>query len=123
MSKSNEKKTETIPIDYEYDPDYRIIAANGMYGGVTPRGDLRVDFFVESQPAPGPGESVYQTQPDGSSKEISKSKKRKCVRHVQIGVLLPAQHIEGFAQWFQQKADQIRELADKVKQAKKTQVH
>ena len=120
MSKSDEKKTEEIPIEYKYDPDYRIIAANGMYGGVTSRGDLRVDFFVEHQPAPEPGEFVYQTQPDGSVEEIHKPKKRKQVRRVQIGVLLPAQHIEGFAQWFQNKADQIRELADKKT---KTKVH
>ena len=118
MSKSNENKTEEVPIDYEYDSDYRIVAANGMYGGITPRGDLRVDFFVEHQPAPEPGEFAYETRPDGTAKEVRKSKKKKLVRRVQIGVLLPAQHIEGFAQWFQKKADQIREMADKQTETK-----
>lgn len=108
-----------VPIEYEYDPDYRMIAANGMYGGVTTRGDLRVDFFVEYQPTPEPGDIVYQTQPDGSAEEVRKSEKKRLVRRMQIGVLLPAQQVESFARWFQNKAEQIRELAEKEKKAKK----
>ena len=37
---------------FEYDKDYRIVAANGVWGGVTPRGEINIDFFVERQRIP-----------------------------------------------------------------------
>ena len=51
----DKEQPEKIDVEYEYDPDYRLVAANGLFGGVTPRGELRIDFFAEYVPAPGAG--------------------------------------------------------------------
>ena len=112
MAESTDK-TEEIPIEYEYDPDYRVIAVNGIYGGLTPRGGLKIDFFIEYTRVPDPGEVVYKLAPDGSHEELRKSGERKLVRRLQIGMLVPTQQIESFAVWLQTKAQEVKSLQDK----------
>lgn len=123
MAKPEEQIKEIpkeIPIEYEYDQDYRVIAAHGMYGGITPRGDLRVDFFVEYAPPPKTGELVYKPQPDGSVKEVShKAGKPELIRRMQIGVLIPPQQVESFAKWFRDKAQKLKLMQD----SKSKEVH
>jgi hypothetical protein len=43
--------------------DYRLIPANGAWGGVTPRGDFTLDFFVEHTSTPD--YIVHELKPDG----------------------------------------------------------
>ncbi|MDA2930499.1 hypothetical protein MYX84_11230 [Acidobacteria bacterium AH-259-O06] len=102
---------QQVEIVFEYDPHYQLIAANGIWGGLTPKGDLRIDFFVEYQAAPSPGSHTYQPTPDGTVEEKSKPEKvRKVVRRLQIGVLVSPQHIASFAQWFHEKAQEVEQL-------------
>lgn len=105
---------EEIAIEYEYDSDYRIIAVNGMFGGLTPRGDLRVDFFVEHAGPPGPGAVKYRRDSEGSFKEVPgpKSYPPKLTRRLQVGILIPPQHIESFSRWFKDKAEKIQLARD-----------
>lgn len=107
-------KPEDIPIEYEYDSNYHVVAANGMFGGLTPRGDLRIDFFVEYTGVPGPGALKYRRNPDGSTEEVPGPKpgSTKMIRRVQVGVLVPPQQIESFSNWFRDKAQQIQLAKD-----------
>jgi hypothetical protein len=47
MAQTKESDAKQFKISYEYDPGYRMIAANGLHGGITPRGDLLFDLFAE----------------------------------------------------------------------------
>ncbi len=53
---ADETKPPSMPQEFEfffeYDKDYRIVAANGVWGGITLRGDIHLDFFVERQDVP-----------------------------------------------------------------------
>ena len=103
-----------IAIEYEYDSDYHIIAANGMFGGLTPRGDLRIDFFVEHAAPPEPGALQYRQTSDGKLEEVPgpKSSPPKLIRRVQVGILVPPQQIESFSRWFKDKAEKIQLVRD-----------
>ncbi len=49
------KNVETpnkIGFRFEKDDGYRLVPVNSVWGGPTPRGDIKVDFFHESQPLP-----------------------------------------------------------------------
>ena len=107
---SNSKPEEQkIDIVFESAPDYKIVSANGIWGGLTPKGDLKVDFFVESQAFPPPGTHTYHTTAEGRAQERSETEKaRQVVRRIQVGVIISPHHVESFAKWFAEKAQQIK---------------
>lgn len=37
-------------IAYRYAKDYRLVPANGSFGGITPRADIMIHFFEEYYP-------------------------------------------------------------------------
>ena len=97
---------DEIGIEWEYDKDYRLVAANGMWGGITPRGDLRIEFFAESNSIPG--EAVYLRNESGSYKETHKiPEKPTVVRKIQIAVMVPGPQVRSFAEWFKDKAQKV----------------
>jgi hypothetical protein len=100
-----------IKASYEYDPDYRLVAANGVFGGITPRGELRVDFFAEYTAAPRSVE-LRITQ-DGQVTEEKEATPR-LIRRIQMGVLLSPDHVESFANWFRAKADEIKGIRKQI---------
>ena len=116
MAAQADKPTEPqeISIEYEYDSNYHVVAANGMFGGLTPRGDLRIDFFVEYTGVPEKGALKYRRNPDGSTQEVpgSNPSPPKMIRRVQVGILVPPQQIESFSNWFRDKAQQVQLTRD-----------
>lgn len=106
-----------VKIFYEHDPAYRIVAANGMFGGITPRGELRCDFFVEYVEPP---KSITLLLSNKDKPKEESEEPNRIVRRVQFGVLVSPSHVRSFAKWFQAKADQIdemKEISDEHSQA------
>jgi hypothetical protein len=106
-----------VKAKYIYDPAYRMVAANGIYGGLTPRGDLRIDFFVEYQE---PREVAYRVDEAGQASEEPTAREPDFLRRIQVGVLVSRDHVRSFAAWFGQKADEIDKLAE-IEKLEKTQ--
>jgi len=111
----DKEQPSKIDVEYEYDPDYRLVAANGMYGGVTPRGELRIDFFAEYVPIPDSGETSYRNKGGRMVEETKKSQNPKLVRRIQVGVLVSPHHVDGFAKWLREKAQMIALQQEDVK--------
>lgn len=89
-------------------PGYRVIAANGVWGGVTPRGDLSMDFYVEALSTP---ESIaHLVRADGKlGDELSRSPaERPFVRELQVGVLLSLSQAESIGRWLIDKVEDFR---------------
>lgn len=106
MAQNETVGQKQIKVFYEHDPGYRMIAANGIFGGITPRGELRIDFFSEYSEVP---KSVtLRITKEGTVTEEQDTNPR-IVRMIQMGVLVPADHIESFADWFQAKAEEIKQ--------------
>lgn len=82
---------------FEYDPSYRVVAANGAWMGITPRGDIRIDFFVES--LGNPDQVVNLITPEGQlGPELSRYPvEKRFVRRMQVGILLPLDQAESTA--------------------------
>lgn len=99
---------ETIEFVFTKAPDYRVISANGIWGGVTPRGALKMDFTLDSQRTPD--SVVHSVTPEGGlGPEIDRKPTERAVsRELQVGILLSIEHAENVASW----------ILDKVKEAK-----
>src|SRR5678810_725146 len=90
MSEQDKAFPSEVVFELEADPSYRIVASNGAMVGPTSRGEIKIDFFVESAKLPtktinrltaehGLGEIISQ-EPDTQGAVF--------VRRLQVGLLL-----------------------------------
>ncbi len=101
-----QQRPKRITFEYVRSPGYRIVAANGAAGGLTPQGDLLISFFVES--AAFPEESTHQVGPDGklgAEEGQAQSETPRVERHLQVGVLLSRPQAAALADWIQARLE------------------
>ena len=114
-SKSGSSPTKQLTFRYLKDPSYRLIPVNGVWGGITPRGEIHLELFHESQAAP---EVVIRsvTQKGELGKEIDHQPPREISRTVLVGVMLTEESAESIANWLHARVRQLRERNEKKKQ-------
>lgn len=85
---------------------FRTVAANGVHGGVTGRGDFRFDFFVEYTGLP---ETVtHSVTPDGLGPQIDRSPERPdVIRESQVGVVMHVEQARNLARWILERTKTI----------------
>ena len=116
---NGKNQPDEISIEWGYDKNYRLVPANGMWGGITPRGDLRIDFFVESIAVPDSGAGKLLNDGSGNYTEHHEvSEKVTMVRKMQVGVMVPPQQVQSFMRWFQDKAQKV-EASSKIQPGKR----
>ena len=99
---------EKVTFYFEKDANYRVVPVNGVWGGVTGRGDVSVDFFYESYIVP---EMVTQAVRDGSAlgEEIERHPGADARRRiVWMGMMLTATQADSIGKWLQEKAGESR---------------
>jgi hypothetical protein len=92
--------------------DYRIVASNGAWGGITTRGDIHLDFFVERQATP---ESLTQTVSDDGvlGPPVDSEETRPVVREIQVGVLLSPEQTKNLVDFLNDKLKQLEQIKEK----------
>jgi hypothetical protein len=96
-----------IEFHFEYDPGYRLVAANGVWGDPTPRGDLRLDFFVEAVSLPT--RVMHAISPEGRvGTELRREPERRFTRRIQLGILVSMDHAESIARTIQDMVAEYR---------------
>lgn len=113
MAQKDNKQTE-IEFFFEYEPSYRVVPVNGAWGGLTPRGELKLDFFVESIQTP---ERIKnRMQDDGRlGDEISRTPERRIVRRLQVGILVGIEEAESIAKFIIGRVEELRKEKGDVK--------
>ena len=105
---ANAKKS--VKFHFEQDDDYRLLPVNGVWGGVSPRGDIQADFFYESYTIPD--EVTQAVAPDGSlGEELERKQSALLQRTILVGMMLTADQAESIGRWLQEKALEHRRLA------------
>lgn len=91
-----------VKFQFEYDQGYRLIGANGVWSGITPRRDMRLDFFVESVGVP---EQITHlvTEAGGLGAELNRLPEHRIVRRLQVGVLLSLDQAESIADFIKKQ--------------------
>ena len=89
-------ETREIKFYFEYDPNYRIVAANSAWVAITTRDDVRLDFTIEGLGNPDEIVNAITTQND-IGPELRRSPEPRLVRRLQVGVLLSLETAESIA--------------------------
>src|SRR4051794_21285539 len=111
----SDKKPE-MTFKYIFTYDYNPVYVNGAHGGVSPRGELVMNFYLERQPLPNA--ISYEIPPAGTigaETDVEPSDlPRSMVRHVTNGVVLNTQTAKDLHFWLGEK---IKEM-EAIEQAK-----
>lgn len=95
-----------IPFHYIKSYYYRVVHADGAFGGVTTRGLIHMDLFSERNPIPQM--MTHQVQPDGRlGEEIPGGTVRRegVVREVEVGATMDLHTAKALLTWLQDKID------------------
>jgi len=108
--KQMSKHDPAITFKYIFKYDYNPVYVNGAHGGVSPRGEIIANFYLERQPLPN--EITHAINPDGSiGADVIAVDPEKLnstiVRYVSSGVVLNYQNAKSLHVWL---GDKIAEL-------------
>ncbi len=111
MPNSNKEITFKYIFTYDYNPEY----VNGAHGGVSPRGELIMNFYLERAPLPNAvTHEINQNGTIGAEATVEpEDLKSSLVRYVSTGVVLSPQTARELHAWLGEK---VREL-DALEQA------
>jgi len=105
-----------VLIEFERSPNYRLVPADGAWGGPTPRGHILVNFFVDVPVSPL---SVThgltddgQLGPELDRTPAMQDTRPRVSREFEMGVLLSPEDAEGIARWLLDQVDMIRHDPD-----------
>ncbi|MBI1901160.1 MAG: hypothetical protein HYS13_08630 [Planctomycetia bacterium] len=107
------KPGRQLRTDYIKSNFFRVIYADGVYGGLTPKGDIHIDFFNERQPIPQ--QTTYEVTGEGRlGDEIKQERKSReaMVREVEVGVVINTDLAKALVDWLQKKIEE-KEKKDK----------
>ncbi len=111
---SNEIKPTKAKFRYIFSDDYNPVYANGAYGGITPRGEIAVNFYLERHGLPY--EEVHKLTDEGQVDElISKQPQEsedtvKIVRFISAGVVLSLESAIRIRDWLSSKISDLEKL-------------
>jgi len=100
---------------YNKPDNYTPVYVSGVYGGLTPRGELLCHFFIEYSDLPA--EEAFEVKNNDlvqESKEITHRHDREenevvFQRDVRTGLIIPAHHLQSIINWMQDKLDKLKE--------------
>lgn len=96
-----------VEINFTIEPGYKVNAANGAWGSLTPHGELKLDFFVEALAIPS--QVVHSlVQGEGLGPEIRRKPSSVFERKIQTGVLLDLEVAESIAKFMLSKIAEYR---------------
>ncbi|MGI0085429.1 MAG: hypothetical protein ACREBQ_10140 [Nitrososphaerales archaeon] len=93
--------------DFIKSPMFRVIHADGVFGGMTPRGSIFLSFFSERFPIPTT--IVHEIRSSGELGDEIRSERegrKSIVREVEVGVQLDLGVAKAFLLWLQQKIEE-----------------
>jgi hypothetical protein len=111
-----------IRFEYLRNPAFRIVHSDGVFGGLTPTGDIVISFYSERYPIPKV--SVHELTPEGhAGKEITSERVdegKNVVRELETGVHLTLGMAKMVATFLLEKVAQAeKEKAREAQEAQK----
>lgn len=121
------EKLIKLKIKYIFPKDYNPIFVNGAYGGLSPRGDIVVNFFLE-RPAL-PNSQTYEINDGKIGAEIIEERdpsdlQGSIVRYISHGIILDYKNAKELHRWLGSHIEQlenadINQDTSKAKKGKK----
>jgi len=104
-----------INFKYRESPHFRSINAKGVYGGVTPAGEIYMGVY--SQRTPSPESSYIDIDPLGKpQQEIITAPQQQVIRDMEIGITMDLNTAEAFKTWLERHINNLRQAQLQQKQ-------
>ena len=105
---NNKEITFKYIFTYDYNPEY----VNGAHGGVSPRGELIMNFYLERAPLPNAvSHEINQNGTIGAEAAVEPvDLKSSLVRYVSTGVVLSPQTARELHAWLGEKVHELDAL-------------
>ena len=100
-----------IKFDYIKSNFFRVVRADGVFGGVTPRQAIHMAFFNERNAIPK--QTVFSVNEDGTlGPEIREERvvRDAIVREVEVDVVMDLNTAKSFLEWLRKKIELVEEL-------------
>lgn len=105
--------------DYIKSNFFRVVHADGMYGGVTPSGNIHIDFWNDRQPIPQTVTNEVVVRGDGppTIEEVQAERigRQNVIREVEIGVVMDVGTAKSLIQWLGGKVAELEAAIEKAK--------
>lgn len=103
-----------MKIEYREAKDYRVISANGVWGGLAPHNQIRMAFYSEFV---APPESEIYEQKDKDLVKVNQDEEgtRHVIREMQVGVTIPVSLVPNLIEWLKDKYEQYEALSERDK--------
>lgn len=91
--------------------DFRVVHMDGVFGGLSPTGDIFMSIF--SQRPPIPQTTVQPVKENGELGDELMSErivKEGIVREIEVGIAVRPEIAENLIKWLQEKVDQYKTL-------------
>src|ERR1035438_8818935 len=111
----NSEIPEKLRVEFVKGNLFRVVHADGAFGGITPRLDLFITFYSERFPIPKV--LTYEMSPEGvPAKELSGERESKegVIRECEIGVVVDLPTAKSFLQWLTEKVSELEETRDRI---------
>ncbi len=95
---SNNRISE-IEFDYKRNPEYRVVYVNGAYGGPSPKGEYKIDLFLEQQVAPDRIKHSVNESGKLGDEIMRLPADRPVCRELQVGVIMTVGEARNLANW------------------------
>jgi hypothetical protein len=98
-----------ISFEYVSPPGYVPKYVNGAFGGVSPKNEIVINFYLEAIKLPS--EETYELDEKAGSLKLSESTPPELVRNVQTGVILDVDTAKNVLTWLTEKIKVAEERA------------
>ncbi len=96
--KSGANERTTVDFHYVKSNYFRVVHADGIFGGATPNGDLLMTVW--NQRVPIPKKTTHVIGDDGSiGQEIDRESRVGIVREVEVGVVFKPDAVKSIIEW------------------------
>jgi len=100
--KPSSKQQRTVQVDFIKGSNFRVVSADGVYGGLTSDGSIHMNFWMQRPPIPQT--TIHAVNEDGTiGEEIDKTQRCDIVRDVDVSVVVRIETARAIRDWLDDK--------------------
>jgi len=101
--------SDKIVFTYIKNGNYGNHYANGVIGGLMPKGELQMDFFIERRVIPQT--VTHEISEEGQlGKQIDITSKEGIIREIECGIIMPIVAAQALYQWLGQRIEEFQKI-------------
>jgi hypothetical protein len=122
VAEEEDQKIKSVQFHYLKSSAFRVVHADGVFGGVSPGGFIFMSLFSERPPIPDTTTHEVKDGRIGDELTEERISRNGIVRELEVGVVLDLRTAAALHDWLAQKIELLTEAQKKSKQEEKESV-